>query len=210
MLLGKNYIETYNEVKSKCVYGNNIKETKITDSYKQLEYGIDNYPHDELINTYICLGNHDMTFLLEESLNIKNLLLDKRHDLIPIGYGNGKIKILDNTFYLHHPISKCNINSLGETVMNSIIIKGHYHQFKVITGITELIIYTPTLSSVPTKAIKYNNLTYPSIIDAEFNLENGIIKDAYLQHFLIIDNNLIRVGEVIVPKLNLYQKKKTK
>ena len=138
------------------------------------------------------------------------MLLDKRHDLIPIGYGNGKIKILDNTFYLHHPISKYNINSLGESVMNSIIIKGHYHQFKVITGLTELIIYAPTLSSVPTHTTKHNNLTFPAFIDAIFNLENGIIKDAYLQHFLIIDNNLIRVGELVVPTINLHQLKKVK
>ena len=63
---------------------------------KQIDYALKNHPFDKNILNFICLGNHDASFWLEDGIDIKNILLEKRHDLVPIGYGNGKINLLNN------------------------------------------------------------------------------------------------------------------
>ena len=189
------------------IYPGATKNIKISDPFEQIQYGLSNYPYDKSILTYICLGNHDASFWIEDGLDIKNILLERRHDLVPIGYGIGKINILNNSIYLHHPIERIGIVSSGQqNITRNIIIKGHSHKFKVDTGSAHATIYAPTLSTVNTNNIGYTTTIYPSMIDMELTINEFGITGIYLQHFMIINNQLIRVGEIENPCINVYHK----
>lgn len=189
------------------IFPNDSQDIKVTDPFEQIEYGLNNYPYDKNIITYICLGNHDATFWLEDGLDIKKILLEKRHDLVPIGYGNSKINILNNSIYINHPIERAGIISTGhQNIIKSLIIKGHSHKFKISTGGGCTIIHTPTLSTMNISTDKSSTISYPSLLDMELTLNESGITYIYLQHFIIVNKQLIRISEIENPQANLSHK----
>ena len=60
---------------------------------EQIEYLLKNYPFDPSILNFITLGNHDEDYFLKTHQDISKILKSKRHDLVCLGYGLGKLKI---------------------------------------------------------------------------------------------------------------------
>lgn len=174
------------------IYPRNEKNIKTNDPFEQIKYGLRNYPYDRNILTFVCLGNHDATFWLENGIDIRTVLLNRRHDIIPVGYGSGIIKIADNKILLHHPIDRLDNYPLL-SLPNCLVIKGHSHKFKVYDGGDRIILCAPSTSNVmncPTPT------PFPSIIDMELTLYKGSFQHEYFQHFLFINNEYIRVSEI--------------
>ena len=91
------------------IYSGEKKNTKVLDAFEQIQYGLKNYPYDKNIFTIVCLGNHDATFWINDGLDIKTILMEQRHDIIPLGYGIGVIHFLNNRIILQHPIERLGI-----------------------------------------------------------------------------------------------------
>lgn len=173
------------------IYPNN-KNIAITDAFAQVQYGLQNYPYDKNILTFVCLGNHDASFWLENGIDIKTILLDRRHDIIPLGYASGIINISGNKIVVQHPIERVN-NIHILSVPNSLVIKGHSHKFKTIMSGHNVTVYVPTMSNVNTQL---QQSMIPSMIDMELTITEQGIQHEYFQQFIFINNEFIRVAEV--------------
>ena len=141
--------------------------------------------------TFVCLGNHDASFWIEYGLDIKTILLEKRHDIIPVGYGYGIVNIGKHRIRMQHPIDRCNLRIPSNN--ERIILMGHSHKFKAYGAKNKLVVHVPTLSNM-TPASKEKAI--PSMIEMTLNIHNGIINNLYFQQFMVINNQLIRTGEM--------------
>lgn len=178
------------------VYESDIKNIKHSNSFEQIKYVLNNYPYVENILTYLCLGNHDAKIWFEDGLDIKEILLDRRHDIIPIGYGRGKIDILNSLIYLTHPIEKIKITSTGETVSNNIILRGHSHKFKIDTG-NNLTINVPSLSNLACYDNDGMHVNPPSMLELELKiaLDTKKIQTQTIKQLIYVNNDFIKIGE---------------
>lgn len=165
---------------------------------QQLEYLFKHYPFDKNILNFICLGNHDLEFLEEGGINISEALKMKRYDLVPIGYGIGKIDVKDDHFLVVHP------KTTKETYENEdIVFHGHHHRNKLITG-NNNIIHIPTLSN-----LALNNNILPGFITCTFKFNDGIIESLYLTNYVYVNDkfyiaseNKIHIQNTDIKKLN--------
>ena len=60
---------------------------------KQIEHALKYHPYSEEIFNFLILGNHDYSLLSKYGINILDVIKNKRWDIIPIGFGEGKINI---------------------------------------------------------------------------------------------------------------------
>ncbi len=130
-----------------CVrYSNNQKKYN-SSNLKQIEHMLKVYPYDKNILNYILFGNHDYHMLTDDGIDIGNVLENKRHDLISLGFGIGNIKVKEDEIIIRHRLSKLEKRKYRD---NKIIIEGHYHMAKVSENLdkTSTIINVPTLSNL--------------------------------------------------------------
>lgn len=168
----------------------NKKNSRHKTAQEQISYGLKVYPYDKNILTITVLGNHDATIWSESGIDIKTVLEERRHDIIPISYGYGKISIGPYQFSLQHPLLG---SSLSKNYENMINLRGHSHKFKIFPNTNGLLIYVPTISNVPTLS---NPNPIPSMIDMTLKIKNGKIYDEYFQQLLFINDKLNRISEI--------------
>lgn len=181
------------------VHPNFAKDQKYNSTQEQIEKTLSMYPMVDNILTITLLGNHDASFWLDAGIDIKTILANRRHDIIPVGYDNGKVKINDFNFILEHPINRANVN-IKTTRYNpnysKIFLKGHSHRFKLKSQGNTLKVYVPSSSQITKENEKdFLGVGIPSIIDAEFIIKANTIKQGNFSQYILLNNQLIKVGE---------------
>lgn len=167
----------------------NKNNSKHKTAQEQLSYGLKVYPYDKNVLTITIFGNHDATIWSEYGIDVKTFLEERRHDIIPIGYGDGEALIGSYKFSLQHPILKNNTPKINPEMIN---LRGHSHKFKIVSSSNALLIYVPTISKVCTVS---NPNPIPSMIDMTLKIKNGKIYDEYFQQLLFIDDKPTPIGE---------------
>jgi len=167
------------------IYTERKKQCKFDSAVEQINYGLNNYPYEKNILNFILLGNHDATFLTKTGIDIQEILLNRRHDLIPIGYGESDISIGNFTITMRHQISNVKMKS---DVDNKLFLYGHGHSFSTNcdTGHTVLFVHIPALSYVQTKS---NGNSLPSMIEMNLTISNEFISKECFKHFIFDQNN---------------------
>lgn len=167
------------------IYKDRIENNKCKSAREQINYALKKYPYDKNILSFVVLGNHDLSFWKEYGIDIKEILLDRRHDIVPIGYEHGQLNINGINITINH--SKKSL-----AIPKGISLRGHSHKFKIIQGPNYIFINVPTLSSVPTIA---NLNPIPSMIDMKLEVQNGRVYREYLKHLIFINNKPNCIGE---------------
>lgn len=152
---------------------------KITDVYKQAEHFIKNYPSDKSILTFSVAGDHDISALNEQCLNLIDLCNNYRHDFIIGGYNNMTINLKNDKIQLFHHI---NNGSLIETG-SPIILHGHSHQYKITIINNKLNIIIPSLSNI--------NQPMPTALELELTFYKGYIRNASVKQINLENNDII-------------------
>lgn len=146
---------------------------KISDLYKQVEYFIENYPHDNSILTFGVGGDHDLSVLAHASIDLIEALNNYRHDIIIGDYNNTQINLRNDKIHLYHHTD----NGLMQTTDAPIILHGHSHKYKTEMKNNALNITLPSLSNI--------NEPLPSALELELHFNKGYIESATIKqiHF---------------------------
>lgn len=154
----------------------------------QLEYFIEKYPYDKGINNFVISGNHDYHSLHYDNLDVLKHINYKRHDIIPIGHGQGNVNVKNDSIILFHKLR----DGFKPIINNErIVLSGHSHMMK--TKLKDIF-----WLGVPTLSNKSNDKTkdvIPGFIDLSINLENKRFEYVEAKH-LIITPNIVQVSEV--------------
>jgi len=164
---------------------------------KQIEYFIKNYPFDENILNFACLGNHDFTALYKSNIDFQEILKDTRPDIIPLGYGKGTINIKRDQIIVQHPLAF--EKNTDFKIKNKLVLRGHQHQMKFLRTKNNAIIYLPTLSD-----ILFNDNELPGVIKMRLTFENGLFSTGIFEYLTISDK--IRTANEIHCSLSFRKK----
>ena len=173
----------------------------LKDAEKLINKLINDYPFDKNILNLICLGNHDLYFLDKFGINLKNLLLNHRHDLYPIGFGNAKIIMKNDAIYMKHKLSN-NYAERQISKANPVIFEGHKHfsEPKIYLVEDENRFCAPTLSN----SFIYNS-GYPGFYEIEFKFnKTGQFSFINVKLYCFKKKKMFLADEVNL-KLNNYQ-----
>lgn len=176
-----------------------INTQKYHSTVEQIEKVLANYPIVDNILTVTLLGNHDASFWLDAGIDIKTILENRRHDIIPVGYEQGMVTINNFNFILEHPIDRVNVNSRKVKYnpnFSKIFLIGHSHRFKLKSKGNTLKVYIPSSSEYKNERDNcFLGTGIPSIIDAEFIINNQKITSGYFRQYILLNNQLIKIGE---------------
>ena len=155
--------------------GNRQSDLSLDDQIVTL---IDDYPKERNSLTFISFGNHEEDFATQKFIDLGRVISREREDLIPLGYGNSFINILDNQISISHegkfPIGK------------ALKIAGHSHRFKFITDLNYPIIVCPTLSDY------LHVRDYPGAIELHIAVDNGKFSHLIIKHLVISEAGYVR------------------
>lgn len=154
-----------------------------TNPLDQMEYASKNYPFDEHILNFLILGNHDIDSLLSFGIDFSEYLKSFRHDIVPIGYGNGMINIKNDRMLLAHPLC-IGVSYEHDLNSNYLLIKGHQHVAKSIIGANgNCSLSVPSLSNL----FLSENEFLPGAIDLTIKFKGGYFDTIYYEHLLVGD-----------------------
>lgn len=155
---------------------------KITNPEKQIDYLQKNYPYDKNILNFICLGNHDYSVLKKTGQNLETILSTKRHDLVSLGYGIGKLKVKNEEILIKHfaiPIIKH-----YDSISSNFTLIGHTHRAQSTISNNKIEIYVPSLSDMQSEKDKF---PFPGFISADISFKNGFFEHIILHQYIILD-----------------------
>lgn len=157
----------------------------------QIDYVIKNYPFDKNILNFATLGDHDYDAMQKYGLNFATILENYRHDIIPLGYGIGRINIKNDCIFVRHPAPAFDELKINPNKMkNFLVLCGHSHQMKFNYNPSGSMFYIPTLSDLPG-----NNISRPpSAVKMNLEFTNGMITCGIFSH-LIFDKDIYEMGE---------------
>ena len=148
-----------------------------------MEYAARNYPFDPNILNFTLFGNHDIDALMSFGIDFTEYLKNFRHDIIPIGYGSGRINIKNDKILLAHPLG-IGISNEHDLDSSYLLLKGHHHTFKSIIGTNgSCSITVPSLSNIFTP----ENVFLPGAIDLSIKFVDGYFDTIYCEHLLVGD-----------------------
>ena len=159
---------------------------------KQITHALKCYPISKNIISYLLLGNHDYSLINNYGMDISKVISDNREDIVPIGYGEGIIKIKNDLIIMQHPLLYEKSNN--GIYSKSLIIRGHGHKPKINFDTSNLVIYAPSLSK-----LNFNNCNYPGAIDLKIKMRCGIVETVYIEQLAFINNKINVTNE-----LNIY------
>lgn len=153
---------------------------------EQIEYAIKNYPYNENIINFACLGNHDIDSLLRNGQDLSTILKKRRYDIVPIGYAECVVNIKNEQIVLQH-----NINGFKNSERkNQLIFRGHTHRSKYIKDENNNhIIYLPTLSDIlyDETYFKTGCKFLPTVFHLDIHFKNGYFDSVKLRQLLLGD-----------------------
>lgn len=104
------------------------KFDKIYDNVSdQIDYLLKVFPFDKSILNLVTLGDHDLSALKDCGQNIIRVLENYRHDIVPLGYGVGKINIKNDFVLLRHKCPKFDYMMQNE-LSKYLVLDGHTHK----------------------------------------------------------------------------------
>lgn len=168
-------------------------EATTKNSQEQLDYVLKNYPYDKGILNFLTLGNHDASFYYQEGIDIKKFLENRRLDIIPIGYGYGKLNLANCPIIMQHKIERAGLEMPFE---EGLVLKGHAHKYRTTPSKNgNLTIYVPSLSNVvPGNDGIHTPL--PALLDIKLEVNDLFIKQEYIQYFIYINGEFVRASEL--------------
>lgn len=155
------------------------------------------YPQDNYITTFLILGNHDFYPLRQSNYNISNVIKNNRLDLIPLENKNSKIVIGNSNIGLYHKDIPYKKEENRIVTLDSIILKGHQHIFKLEEFINEnnrngLIITVPSVTNMVQD--KGNEVLQKGFVQLDLTIKNNKIDSSTVMQYMI-ENSPVRVGE---------------
>lgn len=166
-------------------------ECKLHDNFfEQIVYAVQKYPKDDGIINYVTFGNHDVDSLVSEGINFSTYLHNYRHDIVPVGYGYGRINIKNDKIFVTHPLC-LGINHNLDLTSNYLLIKGHHHTNKSIIGTNgNCSLSVPSLSNI----FLTENEFLPGAIDLSIKFKHGYFDTIYYEHLLINNGRVYSVS----------------
>ena len=130
------------------------KMQKYNSTQEQIQETLSNYPLVPNILTITCLENHDASFWLDAGIDIKTILENRRHDIVPVAYGKGNVNIKGYDIIMEHEIER--IGKTDFTNDKGIILIGHSHKFNLTTQSNgcKINVHIPSSSNIN----QYNNM----------------------------------------------------
>ena len=158
---------------------------------KQIDYAIKNHPFDKNILNFICLGNHDHKALEITGQNLETALLNRRHDIVPLGYGYGKLNIKNDEIVVRHPKTP---TTKMEPTTRGLIVTGHSHrsQSSVIGNIIN--IGLPSLSSLENYTPN-ESFSLPGFIVGKISFYKGFFQTGIFEQYVFLDK-VYKVNEL--------------
>jgi len=158
---------------------------------KQIDYAIKNHPFDKNILNFICLGNHDYKALETTGQNLETALLNKRHDIVPLGYGYGKLNIKNDEIIVKHP--KTPITKSFQ-IDRGLIVTGHSHrsQSSVIGNVVNMGL--PSLSNLKNYTPN-EEFSLPGFVVGNINFYKGFFQTGNFEQYIFLDK-MYKVNEV--------------
>ena len=173
IIVAGDFLDGINKGRSECKIHDNF--------FEQMIYAVDKYPMDKNITHFITFGNHDVDSLVSEGINFSTYLHNYRHDIVPVGYGYGRINIKNDKIFVTHPLC-LGINHNLDLTGNYLLIKGHHHANKAIIGTNgNCSLSIPSLSDI----YLTENEFLPGAIDLSIKFKNGYFDTIYYEHLLI-------------------------
>ena len=159
-------------------------------SLEQLEFFLENYPHDKGIITFALLGNHDYSAINDCEKIYYDLNL--RDDVNILGSKSASINWNGLNMGLKHKIDEYRLNFLG-SFQNDLTFKGHSHYFRYRNGGN--IIHVPSLCNDPSyaKAFKSKGKRFfePGFLTAEMFDDCVVITNYYFDN----NNSIVKGSE---------------
>ncbi len=152
---------------------------------EQLYYFLEQYPKDDRILNLNVLGNHEADFTRSLGINLHTFLneTDKRSDIVSLGFGVQKLRIISDKIALAHQARDLR----GVNATCKVSAHGHRYQFKVDN-------YTPTMYCM-TLSDDIKDGFPPGFVSADFLMDsNGQFQKVTYTQYTIVNNHIIRVG----------------
>ena len=159
---------------------------------EQIKHALKVYPHSDDILVFLLLGNHDYSLLEGHGINISEIIKNKRGDVIPIGFKEGKIKIKNDVIVMLHPVMNTDLGKRG-IYNHNLIIRGHGHEAQEVIDSSNLYIYTPALCDLNLK-----NSTHPGFTHLTLKMRYGFIENVKINELIIIGNKISVVNGIEV------------
>lgn len=170
--------------------GINVGKTdfkKHDNTMEQIKYAVKNYPFDKNILNFTVLGNHDIDSLVSYGIDFSTYLRNFRHDIVPLGYGYGRINVKNDKIFITHPLCIKMDNNIDLTG-NYLLLKGHHHTNKsIISSNGNCSLSVPSLSNI----FVTDNDFLPGAIVLTAKFKNGFFDTIYIENLLI--NNRVNV-----------------
>lgn len=161
-----------------------------SDGEEQIKQALSDYPVIRNILTFTVLGDHDYSVLNSTGQNFMRIINNYRHDIIPVGYGQGSINLKNDKVYLCHNLSRYKIN-LPAIGGKSIVFSGHSHKMQTFMRDDNYL-----QLSIPLLCDLYDDNRLPGAVKAELTFNNGVIIKGAFEQLAIIDNNIYEVGKI--------------
>lgn len=172
------------------------KSGKYIDPFNQIDYFLKEYPFDKNILNFAVLGDHDYSVLNTNYQNIIDAINSYRHDIIPLGYQFGKIRIKKDEIYVKHRFNfKYDDDNVSKCIdlKKGLLLAGHTHNVLNISKKGNLCrVNIPSLSDIN----PYTNEFLPSITHINLSFYNDIIDYANFEQLLIIYDTIYKVNEM--------------
>lgn len=119
------------------IYRGQLNEIHTYGVIRQANYVIKNYPQEKGIKTFFITGNHCLSFYNENGVDIGNLIVEKRDDMIYLGQyqadiklGRAKVRLLHHdknpAYALSYPGQKL-AEQIASGQKPDILLLGHLH-----------------------------------------------------------------------------------
>ncbi len=106
---------------------------------EQVDYAVENYPKVEGVTTFVCSGNHDLSFVKRKGIDPLKPIAMQRADIKYLGQFSAWVQLAENcTMYLLHPdggaaySDSYRLQKLIESFIGgrkpSIAVMGHFHR----------------------------------------------------------------------------------
>lgn len=142
----------------------------ISDLAKQVEYFINNYPHDKSILTFGVGGDHDLSILKRTCYDITKICEIYRPDIIIPNYGSARVKLKNDIITMKHVFG---YKKIDYERSSTITLQGHFHKYKPFYRGKQLFINLPTLSNIMCKA--------PTVLEMDLEFVNGYIENVFIK-----------------------------
>ena len=154
-------------------------EQIISDLHKQIEYLITNYPFDKNIFTISVAGDHDMSALKTEALNIIDICENYRHDIVIGGFNNTGINLKNDQILLFHHTN----GGVMRQTEAPIILHGHSHIYTIEIKNNCLNITLPSISDIIQPM--------PSVIELDLDFNKGYINNVVSKQIFFGNQDIV-------------------